>query len=740
MEKREQMDKLLPDLIEIIHFTENVSAKIHGMLDEAEIYRTVKEEFAKSKRYTASILLLTDDGSKLRIAETSLPPEKLKAGEKAARLRLKGYRIDLDKSSTYSRIVREGKTVQSNVSDIIGELFPQPLAYLISKTMGYEEKNSILTPLKRYGKIIGAFAMTSPELAEHLIPSVRNLAQHISTALELADAHAESRRAEEELRKYHDHLEELVEKRTAELIQANEQLQREITERKRAEEALELKVEQLAALSQASQVVTASLELDQVLAEIVSLASEVVSTDYTSVVLVDEAGNIGRSAENLPGVPGIEYRIRDKGLTRWIVHSRQAGVIDEIGEDGAMIPDLGEGAPRFANPPIVEAGVKSVAGLPLMVKDRLLGVLYLHSLRAGAFHGQLPLLTTFANQVAIAVDNARLYEALWKSEERFKRIARATNDAIWDLDLVTNAVWWNEGVKTLFGYRANEVGYDPMWWREHIHPEDRERVVSGINAVINGGEEFWSDEYRYQRADGSYAHVFDRGYVLYDDSGKPVRMVGGIVDITERKRVEEELRQSFQKLRRAFEGTVNALVSAIEIRDPYTAGHQRGVTQLACAIAKEMGLPEEQIEGIRMAGLIHDLGKINVPAEILSKPGPLTELEYGLIKMHPQIGHDVLNGVIEFPWPVAQIVLQHHERMDGSGYPEGLAGEEILLEARILAVADVVEAMASSRPYREPRGIDEALGEISQNRGVLYDPEVVDACLKLFTEKGFKFT
>ena len=228
-------------------------------------------------------------------------------------------------------------------------------------------------------------------------------------------------------------------------------------------------------------------------------------------------------------------------------------------------------------------------------------------------------------------------------------------------------------------------------------------------------------------------------YPVMDEHGNPVGAVEFGRDITERKRAEEELRQSFQKLRRAFEGTVNALMSAIEIRDPYTAGHQRGVTQLACAIAKEMGLPEEQIEGIRMAGLIHDLGKINVPAEILSKPGPLTELEFGLIKMHPQVGHDVLNGVIEFPWPVAQIVLQHHERMDGSGYPEGLTGEEILLEARILAVADVVEAMASNRPYREPRGMEEALGEISQNRGVLYDPEVVNACLKLFTEKGFKF-
>jgi PAS domain S-box-containing protein/putative nucleotidyltransferase with HDIG domain len=207
--------------------------------------------------------------------------------------------------------------------------------------------------------------------------------------------------------------------------------------------------------------------------------------------------------------------------------------------------------------------------------------------------------------------------------------------------------------------------------------------------------------------------------------------------LTERVRAEEELQRSFEKLQRAFEGTVNALVSAIEMRDPYTAGHQRRVTQLACAIAKEMGLPAEQIEGIRMAGLIHDIGKINVPAEILSKPAPLTELEYGLIKMHPRVGHDILR-MIEFPWPVAQIVLQHHERMDGSGYPQGLSGEKIILEARILGVADVVEAMSSYRPYRPALSIYEALGEISQNRGILYDPEAVDACLELFTQKGFE--
>jgi len=209
-------------------------------------------------------------------------------------------------------------------------------------------------------------------------------------------------------------------------------------------------------------------------------------------------------------------------------------------------------------------------------------------------------------------------------------------------------------------------------------------------------------------------------------------------EIAVRKRAEEELRHALEKLRKTLGATIQAMSVTVETKDPYTAGHQRRVANLARAIATEMGLSQEQIEGIRMAGGIHDIGKIAIPAEVLSTPNRLNGFQWGMIKTHPKVGYDILKE-IEFPWPVAQIVLQHHERLDGSGYPQGLSGEEILLEARVLAVADVVEAMASHRPYRPTCGIDKALEEISQNRGVLYDAEAVDACLKLFTEKGFEF-
>ena len=208
-------------------------------------------------------------------------------------------------------------------------------------------------------------------------------------------------------------------------------------------------------------------------------------------------------------------------------------------------------------------------------------------------------------------------------------------------------------------------------------------------------------------------------------------------DITARKEAEGKLHQSLDSLKRAINTTIQVLVSALESRDPYTTGHQSRAADLACAITTEMGLDQNKIEGIRMASIIHDIGKLAVPTEILAKPGKLTDIEFLLIKQHSQTGYDMLKDV-ESPWPLAQIVHQHHERMNGTGYPKNLKGDEILLESRILAVADVVEAISSDRPYRPSLGIDFALDEIDKNKGVLYDDVVANACLNLFREKGFQ--
>jgi putative nucleotidyltransferase with HDIG domain len=204
--------------------------------------------------------------------------------------------------------------------------------------------------------------------------------------------------------------------------------------------------------------------------------------------------------------------------------------------------------------------------------------------------------------------------------------------------------------------------------------------------------------------------------------------------ITERT---DSLRVANERLAMAMNGFVEAMAMTVEMRDPYTAGHQNRVSKLACAITEELGFHGTQLEGIRMAGMIHDLGKITVPAEILNKPGRLTEIEFCLIKTHSRLGYEILKD-IAFPWPIAQIVLQHHERLDGSGYPQGLTEKDILMESKILAVADVVEAMASHRPYRPALRLEEALEEIDRHKGRFYDSQVTDACTRLFREKDFK--
>jgi PAS domain S-box-containing protein/putative nucleotidyltransferase with HDIG domain len=242
-----------------------------------------------------------------------------------------------------------------------------------------------------------------------------------------------------------------------------------------------------------------------------------------------------------------------------------------------------------------------------------------------------------------------------------------------------------------------------------------------------------------ERADGQRAFLSVNGAPIFNDPGRISDVVLTIDDVTELKKGEERLKQSFARLQNALDGTVRAMAKTVEARDPYTAGHQERVAKLAYAIARELNLSPDQINGIQMAGIVHDIGKIYVPAEILSKPSKLSDLEFRMVKSHADVGYQILK-TIDFPYPIADIVHQHHERMDGSGYPKNISGSEILLEARILAVSDVVEAMASHRPYRPSIGIDKAFEEISRNKGILYDPVVVDACLRLFRDKGFELT
>jgi len=317
-----------------------------------------------------------------------------------------------------------------------------------------------------------------------------------------------------------------------------------------------------------------------------------------------------------------------------------------------------------------------------------------------------------------------------RAEEHYKTLAESSLAAVFIVQdgkfrfINTSAIAYaGYSAKELIGRNADMI----------VHPEDREMVKSKGRAMMLGNDTS-PYEFRMVAKDGQIKWIMQIVSPI-QFGGKPA-ILGNAIDITMRKKIEEEHAENFERLRKAMGATVHAMAVAVETRDPYTAGHQRRVADLARAIATEMNLSSDQIDGIRTASVIHDIGKISVPVEILSKPTKLNDIEFSLIKTHSQSGYDILKD-IEFPWPIARIVLEHHERLDGSGYPNGLTGENLLMESKILAIADVVEAVASHRPYRAGLGIDAALDEIAKNKGVLYDPEVVDVCLRLFHEKGY---
>ena len=374
--------------------------------------------------------------------------------------------------------------------------------------------------------------------------------------------------------------------------------------------------------------------------------------------------------------------------------------------------------------------------VPILSGERLLGVLNLY-VQAGHFRSakEEEFLSTVAHTLAGIITRLGAEEARRRSELDFRLLLKNVPAIVFKGYADGSIELFNDTVEEMTGYPKARFASRSLKWTDLILQEDLDKARNRFIKALRGLKSYVR-EYRINRQNGRIAWVQERSHIVLDPEGRIDYVSGVVFDITIRKRGEEALKKSFLKLQESLKSTVMALVSALEMRDPYTAGHQRRVTQLACAIGKELGFSEKQVEGMRMIGILHDIGKIAVPAEILTKPGKISEQEFSLIKIHTEAGFNIVKE-IDFPCPVAEAIAQHHERLDGSGYPKGLSGSEIIIQARILAVADVVEAMASHRPYRP--GFKAALEEITQKKGILYDPEVVEACLKLFTQKGFEF-
>ena len=325
-------------------------------------------------------------------------------------------------------------------------------------------------------------------------------------------------------------------------------------------------------------------------------------------------------------------------------------------------------------------------------------------------------------------DRRQAEKALRESEGKYRSIFENAQEGIYRSTPEGRFVLANQAMARILGYESPEELISSMsdiGRQIYVDPEERIRTMK----LLEKQPTVHSREVQFYKKDGSVVWVSRNMHTVCDDNGKLLFYEGIVTDITERK-------ASVERLHRALGATVRAIATTVELRDPYTAGHQRRVADLARSIATGMRLDPDRIEGLRLAAIVHDLGKVSIPAEILSKPSKLSEIELALIKGHPQTGCEILKEV-ESSWPLAEIVCQHHERMDGSGYPRGLKGDEILMEARIMAVADVVESMASHRPYRPALGVDAALDELEKYKGVHYDADVVDACLTLFREKGY---
>ncbi|MBE0627106.1 MAG: PAS domain S-box protein [Burkholderiales bacterium] len=504
----------------------------------------------------------------------------------------------------------------------------------------------------------------------------------------------------------------------------------DITERKRAEQELHQRTVELSLHNQILQLISQDIALPDVLDEFARKVDALHPAMLTSILLLDADGKHLRhgAAPSLPDA----YNQRIDGLE----------IVNGVGSCGAavyrgervVVADVLQHPDWLAFRDLARsAGVRSCWSQPIKdSKNIVLGVFAIHGREPGLpSDAEILLIENYANLAAIAIGNSRAEAALRAAEEQYRGLIEQSIAGTYIIQDGKFAYMNPRGAEIL-GYASPEelIGRDS--WTV-VAEKDRELHAENIRRRIEGEIDSISYEFTGLRKDGSTIDVGVHG-ARATHKGR-LAIIGMMQDISEKKRAEDEIKRYVAQVEAAFMSTVQVATTMGEMRDPYTAGHQRKVAEIAVAIGAELGFDARRQEGLRVAGYLHDIGKIRIPAEILSKPGKLSLTEFRLVQGHADASYEVLKDV-NFPWPVAQVARQHHERMDGSGYPQGLKGKAIILEARIVAVADVIEAMSSHRPYRPGLGMDAALAEIERGRGSSYDTEVVDACLQLYREQG----
>ena len=516
---------------------------------------------------------------------------------------------------------------------------------------------------------------------------------------------------------------------------------RDVTERKAAEAKIQRLTQLYAALGQCNQTIVRCTSEEELFPKICRVAVEFGGMRTAWIGLVDQASQrvnlvatYGEGTEYLEDVrisvdAGSAF---GHGLVGTAMRENRPVWCQDYLDDPMTAP-WHERAAR--------AGWGSMATLPLRRNGVVIGAFALLSTEVNPFdEAARDLLVEMATDIGFALDNfsresrRRLAEdRLRAAEEQFRGLVE---QAIAGIFIIQDGklVYVNPRCAEIVDQGTTDelIGTDPLSW---VADADRSKIAENLRRLLDGEAQSAALEFGAVRRDGVVIEV-GANAARAAHEGRPA-IIGMLQDISEKKRAEERIQHYLAQLETAFMSTVEVATTLSEMRDPYTAGHERRVGKIAAAIGAELGFDDRRIEGLRVAGYLHDIGKITIPAEILSKPGKLSQIEFRLIQSHPQSSYDVLKDV-QFPWPVAAVALQHHERIDGSGYPQGLKGDAILLEARILAVADVIEAMSSHRPYRPGLGIDKALAEIERGRGSAYDADVADACLRLFRESGYQ--
>jgi len=526
---------------------------------------------------------------------------------------------------------------------------------------------------------------------------------------------------------------------------------RDITERKRAEKKRKLLLKKereqhlkAETLAKVALILTSKLSLSDVLEEILRQVKRLVPYSACNITLIKKgrlfnAHSVGYDKYGSKKfVNNFTYPVDKLSLDKEVIKSAKSLLISDTHQDLRWV--------IFKE----TSWIRSRLSMPVCLGKKVIGLLSVDDDTPGKFvKDDIKKLQSLVNAAAIALENARLFEEVRKEITERKQVEENVKNAKDELQMIMDSVpaiiYYKDTEsriirvnKTLANSLKMPIGNLIGKTTEELFPKEQaEKMRKDDREVIISGKPKRNIIQPYTTPDGIRWLITDK--IPYrDKEGKVTGVIGLSKDITVQRKAEQKLQQSYQRLKKTMDAAIDTMSKIIEAKDPYTSGHQHRVCQLVVPLAQELGLPEDKIEGIRIASLIHDIGKIGLPTEILSKPSKLTDIEFSLIKGHSQIGYDILKS-IDFPYSVAKIILQHHERLNGSGYPQGLKGEDILLEARIIGLADVVEAISSFRPYRPALGIDKALEEITQNKGILYDPEVVDACLRLFKEKGFKF-